>query len=96
MSRFKSRKIVAKRKEEFINMLLIILVFQIVENRVEQGEVDMENLKRMIESESDQTRNYIEEVRQELNNVLKRKAEERDLDSLARIVETKAGADEVI
>jgi len=53
MSRFKSRKIVAKRKEEFINMLLIILVFQIVENRVEQGEVDMENLKRMIESESD-------------------------------------------
>ena len=56
----------------------------------------MENLKRMIESEIDQTRNYIEEVRQELNNVLKRKAEERDLDSLARIVETKAGADEVI
>jgi len=53
----------------------------------------MENLKRMVESEIDQTRNYIEEVRQELNNVLKRKAEDRELDNLARIVETKAAAD---
>lgn len=50
----------------------------------------------MVESEIDQTRSYIEEVRQEFNNVLKRKAEDRDLDNLIRIVETKAGADQLI
>jgi len=100
MSRFKGRKIVAKCTIIVINTNnwlnkwnLFLVICKIVENRVEQGEIEMENLKRMVESEIDQTRNYIEEVRQELNNVLKRKAEDRELDNLARIVETKAAAD---
>ena len=68
-------------------------VVQIVENRVQQGDIEMDNIKRMIESEIDQTRSVIEEVQQGLNNALNRKADDRDLESLAKIVQTKAETD---